>query len=47
MLDMGAVLAADRPTEFAAFIAGDYAKWQKVIQEAGSKWSELFGQVEA
>jgi tripartite-type tricarboxylate transporter receptor subunit TctC len=37
MLDMGAVMAADTPAEFAAFIAEDYAKWQKVIREAAIK----------
>lgn len=37
MLDMGAVLAADTPAEFTAFIAEDYAKWQKVIREAAIK----------
>jgi tripartite-type tricarboxylate transporter receptor subunit TctC len=37
MLDMGAVMTADTPAEFAAFISSDYAKWRKVIGEAGLK----------
>ncbi len=37
MLDMGAVMVADTPAEFSAFIADDYAKWQKVIQKAAIK----------
>ncbi len=35
MLDVGAVIAADTPAEFAEFIKRDHAKWQKVIGAAG------------
>ncbi len=35
MLETGAVMTADTPTEFAAFMAADRAKWEKVIREAG------------
>jgi tripartite-type tricarboxylate transporter receptor subunit TctC len=34
MRDMGAVIAADSPADFADFIARDHAKWRKVIDEA-------------
>lgn len=37
MLEMGAVMTADMPAEFAAFIADDYARRQKVIREAAIK----------
>jgi tripartite-type tricarboxylate transporter receptor subunit TctC len=35
MLDIGAVIAIDRPAEFAAFIERDHAKWRRVIDTAG------------
>jgi tripartite-type tricarboxylate transporter receptor subunit TctC len=37
MLDLGAVAASNTPAEFAAFINNDYAKWQRVVREAGLK----------
>ena len=37
MLEIGAVMTANTPTDFSAFINNDYAKWQKVIREAGLK----------
>lgn len=37
MLDLGAVMTSDTPAAFGAFMREDYAKWQKVIGEAGIK----------
>jgi tripartite-type tricarboxylate transporter receptor subunit TctC len=34
MLETGAVMTADTPGEFAAFMTADHAKWEKVIREA-------------
>ena len=37
LLKLGAVATSSTPEEFAAFIAADYAKWQRVVKEAGIK----------
>jgi tripartite-type tricarboxylate transporter receptor subunit TctC len=37
LLKLGAVATSNTPEEFAAFIAADYAKWQRVVKEAGIK----------
>ena len=37
MLDIGAVLASSTPAEFSTFIHNDYAKWKRVVSEAGLK----------
>jgi tripartite-type tricarboxylate transporter receptor subunit TctC len=37
LLKLGAVAASNTPQEFTRFIAGDYAKWQRVVKEAGIK----------
>jgi tripartite-type tricarboxylate transporter receptor subunit TctC len=37
MLDIGAVVAASTPAEFSTFIHNDYAKWKRVVSEAGLK----------
>lgn len=34
---LGAVASSNTPDEFARFIADDYAKWQRVVKEAGIK----------
>ena len=34
---LGAVATSNTPEEFARFIANDYAKWQRVVKEAGIK----------
>jgi tripartite-type tricarboxylate transporter receptor subunit TctC len=34
---LGAVAISNTPEEFARFIANDYAKWQRVVKEAGIK----------
>ncbi len=34
---LGAVAISNTPEEFARFIANDYAKWQRVVREAGIK----------
>jgi tripartite-type tricarboxylate transporter receptor subunit TctC len=34
---LGAVATSNTPDEFARFIADDYAKWQRVVKEAGIK----------
>jgi tripartite-type tricarboxylate transporter receptor subunit TctC len=34
---LGAVATSNTPEEFARFIANDYAKWQRVVREAGIK----------
>ena len=40
MLELGAVMVADTPAEFATFVADDYDKWRRVIREAGLKAEE-------
>ena len=35
MLKLGAIAASSTPQEFSAFINNDYAKWQRVVKEAG------------
>jgi tripartite-type tricarboxylate transporter receptor subunit TctC len=37
LLKLGAVATSNTPEEFAAFINADYAKWQRVVKEAGIK----------
>jgi tripartite-type tricarboxylate transporter receptor subunit TctC len=37
MLKLGAIAASSTPPEFSAFINNDYAKWQRVVKEAGIK----------
>ena len=37
LLKLGAVATSNTPEQFASFIAGDYAKWQRVVKEAGIK----------
>jgi tripartite-type tricarboxylate transporter receptor subunit TctC len=37
LLKLGAVATSSAPDEFASFIANDYAKWQRVVREAGIK----------
>jgi tripartite-type tricarboxylate transporter receptor subunit TctC len=37
LLKLGAVATSNTPEEFAAFIQADYAKWQRVVKEAGIK----------
>jgi tripartite-type tricarboxylate transporter receptor subunit TctC len=37
MRQLGAVIIADTPAEFAAFLKTDYERWKKVIKEAGVK----------
>ncbi len=37
MLKLGAVAASSTPAEFSTFINNDYAKWQRVVREAGIK----------
>jgi tripartite-type tricarboxylate transporter receptor subunit TctC len=37
LLKLGAVATSSAPEEFASFIANDYAKWQRVVREAGIK----------
>jgi tripartite-type tricarboxylate transporter receptor subunit TctC len=37
LLKLGAVATSSTPEEFASFIANDYAKWQRVVREAGIK----------
>jgi tripartite-type tricarboxylate transporter receptor subunit TctC len=37
LLKLGAVATSSTPEEFAAFIAADYAKWQRVVKDAGIK----------
>ena len=37
LLKVGAVATSSAPQEFAAFIDADYAKWQRVVKEAGIK----------
>ena len=37
LLQVGAVATSSTPQEFAAFIDADYAKWQRVVKEAGIK----------
>src|SRR5215831_4515351 len=37
LLKLGAVAVSNTPEEFARFIAADYAKWQRVVKEAGIK----------
>lgn len=37
LLKLGAVATSSTPQEFAAFIDADYAKWQRVVKEAGIK----------
>jgi tripartite-type tricarboxylate transporter receptor subunit TctC len=37
LLKLGAVATSNTPEEFASFIANDYAKWQRVVKEAGIK----------
>ncbi len=37
LLDLGAVATGNTPQEFSAFINNDYAKWQRVVREAGIK----------
>jgi tripartite-type tricarboxylate transporter receptor subunit TctC len=37
LIDLGAVAASSTPQAFAAFVNDDYAKWQRVVREAGIK----------
>jgi tripartite-type tricarboxylate transporter receptor subunit TctC len=37
LLKLGALATSNTPEEFAAFINADYAKWQRVVKEAGIK----------
>jgi tripartite-type tricarboxylate transporter receptor subunit TctC len=37
LLKLGALATSNTPEEFAAFINADYAKWQRVMKEAGIK----------
>jgi len=37
LLDLGAVATSNTPQEFSAFINNDYAKWQRVVRDAGIK----------
>jgi tripartite-type tricarboxylate transporter receptor subunit TctC len=37
MLDIGAVVASSTPAGFSTFIHSDYAKWKRVVSEAGLK----------
>jgi tripartite-type tricarboxylate transporter receptor subunit TctC len=37
MLKLGAIAASSTPQEFSTFINNDYAKWQRVVKEAGIK----------
>ena len=37
LIKLGAVAASSTPAEFSAFINNDYAKWQRVVREAGIK----------
>jgi tripartite-type tricarboxylate transporter receptor subunit TctC len=37
LLKLGAVATSNTPEEFTAFIHADYAKWQRVVKEAGIK----------
>jgi tripartite-type tricarboxylate transporter receptor subunit TctC len=37
LLKLGAVATSNTPEEFARFIGNDYAKWQRVVREAGIK----------
>ena len=37
LVKLGAVPTSNTPDEFAAFIQADYAKWQRVVKEAGIK----------
>jgi tripartite-type tricarboxylate transporter receptor subunit TctC len=37
LLKLGAVATSNTPEEFTSFIANDYAKWQRVVKEAGIK----------
>ncbi|HUN69765.1 MAG TPA: tripartite tricarboxylate transporter substrate binding protein [Burkholderiales bacterium] len=37
MRQLGAVIIADTPAEFAAFLKTDYERWKKVIKESGVK----------
>jgi tripartite-type tricarboxylate transporter receptor subunit TctC len=37
LLKVGAVGMSNTPTEFAAFIDAEHAKWQRVVKEAGIK----------
>ena len=34
---LGAVATSNTPEEFTAFINNEYAKWQRVVREAGIK----------
>jgi tripartite-type tricarboxylate transporter receptor subunit TctC len=37
LLKLGALATSNTPEEFAAFINADYAKWQRVVKDAGIK----------
>ena len=37
MRQLGAVIVADNPAEFAAFLRKDHERWARVIQAAGVK----------
>jgi tripartite-type tricarboxylate transporter receptor subunit TctC len=37
MKQLGAIIVADSPTEFAAFLKKDYERWAQVIKTSGVK----------